>query len=221
MELLDRLPGFPIYITLIVALGLGTVLGVVATSFLKIIVVIHIVKSALGLQEAPPTTALNALALILTAYIMAPVGLQALNIFQQHDVDLNNLKDPRIAVAMKDSFQPLREFLFRHSSQRERLFFVTAAEKIWPQDHAQELDEKDFIVLLPAFTTSQLKSAFEVGFLIYLPFIIIDLIISNVLLALGMIMVSPIVISLPFKLLLFVLVDGWSRLLHGLVLSYQ
>ena len=221
MEALDRLPGLPLYLVLLTVFGLASIAVVVVTSFLKIVVVIHLLKSALGLQEVPPNTAINALALILTIFIMAPVGVGIYNNFSAYDVDLDNLKDPKIVEAAVGSLGPLREFLAKHSSQREREFFMSAAKQIWPDELAAKLQPDDMLILMPSFTTTQLKSAFEVGFMIYLPFIIIDLIVSNILLALGMMMVSPIVISLPFKLLLFVLVDGWTRLLHGLVLSYQ
>ena len=116
---------------------------------------------------------------------------------------------------------PLQNFLTRHSSKTERDFFVKTTKKIWPEKYSQDVEESNLLVLIPAFMVSELTIAFQVGFLIYLPFIIIDLIVSNILLSLGMIMVSPIIISLPFKLLLFVLVDGWSRLIHGLLLSYS
>jgi type III secretion protein R len=109
----------------------------------------------------------------------------------------------------------------KHSKESERQFFVDTAHKVWPERYAKEVDDKHLLVLIPAFMVSELTSAFQIGFLIFLPFIVIDLIISNILLSMGMMMVSPTVISLPFKMLLFVLVDGWSRLIHGLLLSYQ
>ncbi|MFT5083250.1 MAG: type III secretion protein R [Lentisphaeria bacterium] len=221
MEHLDKLPSFPLFFILLVVGALFTAFMVIATSFLKIVVVLHITKSALGLQEVPPNMAINALALILTIYIMAPVGIQMSENFSQYNIDLNNLRDKRIFPAAMKSSEPLREFLITHSSSRERLFFMDTAKKMWPQKQAEELTERHLLVAIPAFTATQLKSAFEVGFLIYLPFIVIDMIVSNILLALGMMMVSPMTISAPFKLLLFVLVDGWSRLLHGLILSYN
>jgi type III secretion protein R len=108
----------------------------------------------------------------------------------------------------------------KHSGKKERVFFVQAAQKLWTPEHAADLKEDNLLVLVPAFTVGELTSAFQIGFLLYLPFVAIDLIISNILLAMGMMMVSPTTISLPFKLLLFVLVDGWGRLVHGLVLTY-
>ena len=116
--------------------------------------------------------------------------------------------------------QHYKDFLRRHGSEKEQSFFYETAKEIWPEEIAATLEKDSFFVLIPAFTASELKNAFEIGFLIYLPFLAIDLIISNILLAMGMMMVSPMTISLPFKLLLFVLLDGWTLLIHGLVLSY-
>jgi type III secretion protein R len=121
---------------------------------------------------------------------------------------------------IKQAAEPFRGFLMKHSGKKERVFFVQAAQKLWPPERAADLQEDDLLVLVPAFTVGELTSAFQIGFLLYLPFVAIDLIISNILLAMGMMMVSPTTISLPFKLLLFVLVDGWGRLIHGLVLTY-
>ena len=116
--------------------------------------------------------------------------------------------------------EPLRGFLLRHASVRERRFFHRSASRLWSKEEVAGLTDDSLLVLLPAFTVSELTSAFKIGFLIYLPFIVIDLIISNILMAMGMMMVSPTTISLPFKLLLFVLIDGWTRLVHGLLLTY-
>ena len=116
--------------------------------------------------------------------------------------------------------EPLRGFLIHHSNDAERAFFLRSAQRLLPADRRDELDVDDFIVVVPAFTVSELTAAFQIGFLIFLPFLIIDLVVANILLALGMMMLSPTTISLPFKLLLFVLVDGWAKLVHGLVLTY-
>ncbi len=220
MEILSKLPGSSVYLSALVIFGLGGIAAIIMTCFLKMAVVMLIVKSALGLQEAPPTIAINALALILTMYVMAPVALSSVEIFKQYDIDTDNLNDPKILTAARASAEPLRQFLIKHASETEKLFFVDAAASIWPKEYSRSLSPDHWLVIIPAFTASQLKSAFQTGFLIYLPFIVIDLIVSNILLALGMMMMSPIVVSLPFKLLLFVALDGWSRLLHGLVLSY-
>jgi type III secretory pathway component EscR len=115
--------------------------------------------------------------------------------------------------------EPLRTFLINHSHRSERAFFLRSASRLMPE-RAHMLTEDHFLVVIPAFTVSELTTAFQIGFLIFLPFLIIDLVVANLLLALGMMMMSPTIISLPFKLLLFVLVDGWAKLVHGLVLTY-
>jgi type III secretion protein R len=114
----------------------------------------------------------------------------------------------------------LRAFLMEHTTASQREFFLTTATRLWPASMAETVTPDSFFILAPAFTVAELTAAFEIGFLIYLPFVVIDLIVSNILLAMGMMMVSPMTISLPLKLFLFVMVDGWSRLVEGLILSY-
>jgi len=200
-------------------LGLLPFLAIMATSFVKIVVVMTLVRNALGIQQIPPNMALNGLAIILSIYIMAPAGTQAFD--NLADQDLTKLDARGTLEAVGEAAQPFRDFLEKHSKQSEQLFFMHTAKKLWPEEYSRNVSKDDFLVLLPAFTVSELTSAFEIGFLLYLPFIAIDLIVSNILLAMGMMMVSPMTISLPFKLLLFVLLDGWTRLIHGLVLTYQ
>jgi type III secretion protein R len=117
--------------------------------------------------------------------------------------------------------EPMREFLYRHSEQKQRDFFVRTAREMWGKDLSANLQEKDFLVLAPSFMVTELTSAFEIGFLLFLPFVVIDLVVSNILLAMGMMMVSPVMISMPLKLFLFVMADGWTRLIQGLVLTYH
>jgi type III secretion protein R len=126
----------------------------------------------------------------------------------------------RLAAIVDAGKEPLRKFLISHSSDAERAFFLKSAQRLLPPQSRNEISANDFIVVIPAFTVSELTAAFQIGFLIYLPFLIIDLVVSNILLALGMMMMSPTTVSLPFKLLLFVLIDGWAKLVHGLVLTY-
>ena len=116
--------------------------------------------------------------------------------------------------------EPLRQFLLKHSAPGERAFFLRTQQRIAGPQKAARMSEGDFIVVMPAFVVRELTIAFKIGFLIFLPFLIIDMVISNILLAMGMMMLSPVTISLPFKILLFVLIDGWVKLAHGLVLSY-
>jgi type III secretion protein R len=107
-----------------------------------------------------------------------------------------------------------------NSKPEQRRFFLTTAKKLWPPELSEEATQQDLLIVTPAFVVSELTSAFEIGFLLFLPFVVIDLVISNILMAMGMMMVSPVTISLPLKLFLFVMVDGWSRLIHGLVQTY-
>ncbi|WP_181705361.1 type III secretion system export apparatus subunit SctR [Chthonobacter rhizosphaerae] len=200
------------------AAALFPFLAVVATSFIKISVVLLLVRNALGVQQVPPNMALNALALILSAYIMAPVVVQTVDILTATPHTLNTVEGLRAAYEAGSG--PLIRFLDTHAAPREKAFFIEAARSLWPPDLAAQLTMDSIAVVLPAFTVSQLREAFEIGFLLYLPFIAIDLIVSNILLAMGMMMVSPLTISLPFKLFLFVMVDGWSRLILGLVKTY-
>ncbi len=209
----------PFYLILPLALiSLVPFVAVLGTSFLKLVVVFGILRNATGLQQIPPNMALNALAIILTMYIMAPVGIEAYELLKDEEI---SLKDESWKKAFEASIVPYRKFLEKSTTERERRFFLKTARSLWPPEYQEELAQDSLMILIPAFALSELTKAFQVGFLLYLPFIIIDLIVSNILLAMGMMMVSPMTISLPFKLLLFVLLDGWTRLVHGLVLSYQ
>ncbi|WLQ14768.1 type III secretion system export apparatus subunit SctR [Hahella aquimaris] len=203
----------------LVLLSLIPFIAIMTTSFIKLAVVFSLLRNALGIQQIPPNMALYGLAIVLSIYIMAPVGYQIADTVQEKGFDLNHAES--LKELANSAIEPMSEFLTKHSSEKERGFFLESAETLWPKEYAARLDTNSMLVLVPSFTISELKSAFEIGFLLYLPFIAIDLIVSNILLAMGMMMVSPMTISLPFKLLLFVLLDGWTRLTHGLVLSYQ
>tara|TARA_B100001248_G_scaffold262503_1_gene258925 strand:+ start:22041 stop:22694 length:654 start_codon:yes stop_codon:yes gene_type:complete len=201
------------------ALTLAPFAAVMVSSFVKIVVIFNLIRNALGIQQIPPNMVLNGLAIVMSIYVMTPVIQDSYDILK--DVDFENKDIPTSIATLATAKEPLQDFLFRHSREKERRFFMQTAKRIWPEGRADNLTNTDFMVLIPAFTISELTSAFEIGFLIYLPFIAIDLITSNILLALGMMMVSPMTISLPFKLLLFVLVEGWSRLTHGILLTYR
>jgi type III secretion protein R len=205
-------------ILIVAAAALFPFLAVVATSFIKISVVFLLVRNAIGVQNIPPNMALNALAIILSGYIMAPVVVETYNILSAGSYQFNTAEGLRAAYEAGKG--PITEFLNKHAADREKMFFMEAARTLWPPDLAAQLDMSSIAVVLPSFTVTQLREAFEIGFLLYLPFIAIDLIVSNILLAMGMMMVSPLTISLPFKLFLFVMIDGWSRLILGLVKSY-
>jgi type III secretion protein R len=209
----------PIYlIAILVFMGLAPFVAMMITSFVKLVVVLSLIRNALGIQQIPPNMVMNGLALILTLYIMNPVMQETFEILQGQEINTKEIESIRDAVLVGQ--EPLRQFLLKHSNERERAFFYNSAKKLWTPEQAEGLADDDLMVLVPAFTVTELTSAFQIGFLIYLPFIAIDIIVSNILLAMGMMMVSPMTISLPFKLLLFVVVDGWTRLVHGLVLTY-
>lgn len=194
-------------------------LAVVATSFVKIAVVFQLVRNALGVQQIPPNMALNALAIILSGYIMTPVMVETYDVLSAGQYNYSTAEG--IKSAYQVGKEPLTKFLSKHAADREKAFFLEAAKSLWPPKMTENLTADNIAIVLPAFTVSQLREAFEIGFLLYLPFIAIDLIVSNILLAMGMMMVSPLTISLPFKLFLFVMVDGWSRLILGLVRTYM
>ena len=216
---MNNLPDPFFLIIALSAMALVPFLAVMTTSFVKLAVVFGLLRNALGIQQIPPNMAIYGLAIILSIYIMAPVGYSIHETLADKEFTWENTE--QFAKSIEEGSKPFQEFLKKHTSQREIDFFLKNAAALWPEKYASKLTADSFMVLIPAFTVSELTSAFEIGFLLYLPFIVIDLIISNILLALGMMMVSPMTISLPFKLLLFVLLDGWARLIHGLVLTYQ
>jgi len=202
----------------VIVLALAPFVAVMVTSFTKIVVVLSLLRNALGTQQIPPNVVLNGLALILTMYVMYPVGQAMLAQLDGRGSFTESAED--LLAAADSAKEPLREFMLEHSKERERDFFLATAKRMVEPEDAALLSSSDFIVVIPAFTISELTTAFQIGFLIFLPFVVIDLVISNILMAMGMMMLSPTTISLPFKLLLFVLVEGWTKLAHGLVLSY-
>jgi len=214
----------------VVSLALAPFVAVMVTSFTKIVVVISLLRNALGLQQTPPNVVINGLAIILSIYVMYPVILDTLDIVNksappamtsQQAAPADKLTVERLVQIVTVGKEPLRKFLIQHSHQREREFFLESAKRMLPPQQQSSLTAEDFIVVMPAFTVSELTAAFQIGFLLFLPFVVIDLIVSNILLALGMMMLSPTMVSLPFKLLLFVILSGWAKLIHGLVLTYR
>ena len=223
-------------IFLFVGLSLLPFVAMVATSYLKIVVVMSLIRNALGIQSIPPNMVINALAMILSLYIMAPVASESWTIAKE---ELAKVQQPAASQtpqtpqtsqtsrffetdAVVKAAEPFRKFLSDHTAARERAFFVHTAETLWGKDGKPAVvDHESYYILLPSFCVSELTKAFQIGFLVYLPFIAIDIIVSNILLAMGMMMVSPVTISLPFKLLLFVMVNGWTLLIQGLVRGYM
>lgn len=203
----------------LMALSMVPFFVIMTTAFVKLAVVMLLLRNALGVQGIPPNMALYGMASILTVYIMAPVGREAYEVVINSGITFENMES--VALGFQAVAEPFRQFLMKHADETEIVFFLDTAEILWPKEQFEVVDKNSMLILIPAFSISELSKAFEVGFLLYLPFVVIDLIVSNILLAMGMMMVSPTTVSLPFKLLLFVLVDGWARLLHGLVLTYQ
>ncbi|RKP50606.1 type III secretion system export apparatus subunit SctR [Trinickia fusca] len=209
-------------IAVIVALGIAPFAALMVTSYTKLVVVLGLLRTALGVQQVPPNVVLNGIALILTIYIMSPVGSNIVDGLQEQHVTIGSSMsvDDFLSIGRAVA-PPLKKFLVQHTVPGERNFFMRSATAIWPAERAQTLQPDDLMVLVPSFMLSELTRAFQIGFVIYVVFVVIDLIVANVLLALGMQMISPTTISIPFKLLLFVMLDGWSLLVHGLVLSYR
>ena len=216
MDLSTFTPGSALVV--VIALAIAPFFAVMVTSFTKIVVTLSLLRNALGLQQVPPNIVLHGLALPLSLYVMYPVGQQMQDAIVANPAPAGT--ESKLMAAMNAGKEPLRDFLIKHSDPRERSFFLKTAQRVGNPAHAAEMSDRDFVVVIPSFVVKELSLAFQIGFLIFLPFLVIDLVISNILLAMGMMMLSPTTISLPFKLLLFVLVDGWVKLSHGLVLSY-
>jgi len=183
------------------------------TAFTRIIIVLGFIRQGMGTQSAPPNQVLVGIALFLTIFVMAPTFTQikkdAIDPLQKHQITQTQ--------AFYRGQEPLREFMFRQTRTKDLALFV----KLGKIEDVKTRKDVPTYVLIPAFIISELKTAFQIGFLIFLPFLVIDLVVANVLMAMGMQMLSPTTVSLPFKLLLFVLVDGWVQLSHGLVLTYR
>jgi len=201
------------------AIGLLPFVAMMVTSYTKIVVVLGLLRNALGVQQVPPNMVLNGVAIIVSAYIMAPIAMESYDNMKAQG--FAGTSAGQIGQVIDVAKEPVRKFLARHAQLREKEFFLKSATQVWPPERARELKADDLIVLAPAFTLSELTAAFKIGFLIYLAFIVVDLIIANVLLALGLSQVTPSQVAIPFKLLLFVVMDGWSTLLHGLILTYR
>lgn len=209
----------PINLAIALALlALVPTLVIVSTAFLKISIVMMLLRNALGVQQIPPNIAVYGLSLILTAYVMAPIGERVVSAISSEPAATKSISG--LVKTLRTSSEPMREFLLKNCKPAQREFFLQTAKRMWGEDLAAGITQRDFMILVPAFMVSELTSAFQIGFLLFLPFVVIDLIISNILLAMGMMMVSPVTISLPLKLFLFVLVDGWTRLIQGLILTY-
>jgi type III secretion protein R len=221
----------PSLITQAVALTLMSLLPfiiMILTSFMKIVIVLSLLRNALGVQQAPPNQILNGVAFMLSMFIMYPTVLK---MYDAAETVITQTKAPESILSPQSSQyvievadkakEPLREFLKRNSNVKHQALFYRIAYRILPENYRPELKPDDFMIVVPAYITSQLKEAFEIGVLIYIPFFVIDLVTSNVLLAMGMMMLSPVTISMPLKLFLLVMMDGWTLLIDGLVSTFR
>jgi type III secretion protein R len=198
------------------ALALLPVGLVMLTSFLKMAVVLSVTRSALGAPQLPPSTAVTGLALLLSLLVMAPVAEEGWA--RARAVPEGGLE--RSLEAARAAVEPLRGFLLRFARPDDRQAFLDLARRARPVAERATVSDSDLAVLAPAFVVSELRRAFGIGFLVFLPFLVVDLLVANVLLALGASQLSPTSVALPVKLLLFVAVDGWKLLARGLVLGY-
>jgi flagellar biosynthetic protein FliP len=200
-------------LVLLTVLSLAPSVLILTTSFTRIVIVLSLVRNALGTPSVPPTQVLIGLALLLSFFTMTPVinqiNTDALQPYANNQIDQQ--------TAITRGVEPLRQFMFRQTRDKDLELFVALNGQQKPKNR----DEISMITLMPAFVISELRTAFTMGFVVYVPFLIIDLVISSILLAMGMMMLPPSLISLPFKLLLFVMVDGWYLLAQSLVMSFK
>ncbi|MCD4782491.1 MAG: flagellar type III secretion system pore protein FliP [Candidatus Eremiobacteraeota bacterium] len=196
-------------------LSLAPYILIMATSFIRVTIVLSFVRTALGTQQVPPTQVLMGLALFITFYIMMPVGEEihknALVPLMKKKIKMNEFS--------KRATIPIRNFLLRQTRDKDLKLFVKLARK--SPNQYKNRKEVPLYVLLPAYIISEIKTAFQIGFVIYLPFLVIDMVVASVLMSMGMFMLSPMQISMPFKLLLFVMIDGWGLIVENLVKSFS
>lgn len=197
---------------LLTVLSIAPAIMLTVTSFTRIIIVFSFLRQAMGVQQLPPTQILASLAIFMTFVIMFPVGRQINN--EALQPYLNEQIDYR--VALDRAQEPLRAFMFKHTREKDISIFYSISQMEPPRNK----EEVPTLMLAAAYVISELKTAFTIGFLIYIPFLVMDMVVSSVLLAMGMMMLPPMMVSMPFKLLLFVMVDGWNLLVGSLVNSF-
>ncbi|MFW5984684.1 MAG: flagellar type III secretion system pore protein FliP [Halanaerobiaceae bacterium] len=197
---------------LLTVLALAPSILILVTSFTRIIIVFSIIKRALGLQNMPPNQVLIGLAIFLTVFIMSPVWQEinenALQPYMEEEISTEQ--------AYENSVQPLREFMLAQTDDKSMSLFVNLSDMEQPETE----DDLPTHILIPSFVMHELKLAFQIGFIIYIPFLMIDMIVASILMSMGMLMLPPVIISLPFKVLMFVLVDGWYLLIESLISTF-
>jgi flagellar biosynthetic protein FliP len=186
---------------------------IMTTSFVRIVVVIGFLKNALATQNVPPTQVILGLAMFMTFYIMAPYWSAA----NEQGIQPYLAGEISQEEALEKTLEPIREFMFKQTRESDLALFVNLSENERPQTQ----DDVSTFMLIPAFMISELKTAFQIGFMIYVPFIVIDMIVATTLMSMGMMMLPPVMISLPFKILLFVMIDGWHLLINSIILSFR
>ncbi|MCD4813483.1 flagellar type III secretion system pore protein FliP [bacterium] len=198
---------------LFTVITLAPTIMIMCTSFTRIIIVLTFLRQAMGVQHVPPNQVMIAIALFLTAFNMMPVWdeiqTKVVQPYQNGEISWEEVA--------RQGPEPIRIFMLKHTRPKDLSLFLKLANKPRPKDH----HEITFITLIPAFLISELKVAFQIGFLLYLPFIVVDMVVASILLSMGMMMLPPIMISLPFKILLFVLIDGWNLIVTSLLKSFQ
>ena len=198
---------------LLTILSLAPSILIMMTSFTRIIIVLSFMRSALATQQAPPNQIIIGMALFLTFFIMSPTWSQ----INQNALQPYMAGEINQEQALSQAVNPLRDFMFKQTREKDLALFVKLSET----DRPKTYDDVPTLVLVPAFVLSELKTAFQIGFMLYIPFIVIDMIVASSLMSMGMIMLPPMMISMPFKILLFVMVDGWHLLTRSLILSFQ
>ncbi|MCP5492146.1 MAG: type III secretion system export apparatus subunit SctR [Chlamydiales bacterium] len=220
-------PSLPVEMAILAGLALLPFAIMLLTSYLKMVIVLSLMRNAIGVQNSPPNQALTGIALIMAIYVMYPTGVAMYNASEQFITEAapEKLFSQNTALYLMGILDrakgPMKLFLEKNSSAKHIQLFYRLAEKSITGTSGTNLKPTDFIIIVPAFITSQLKTAFEIGVLIYLPFFVIDLVTSNILLAMGMMMLSPLTIALPLKLLLIVMVDGWTLVIDGIVKTFR
>ncbi|MDR2593141.1 MAG: flagellar type III secretion system pore protein FliP [Fibromonadaceae bacterium] len=200
-------------VALLTILSLAPSIVIMLTSFTRIAIVLNFVKQALGTQSAPPNQMVMGLSLFLTFFVMAPtfnrINEEAIQPYLAHEIDYQ--------VGLDKAIKPIREFMLRQTSEHDLALFIRAARLPNPNT----IDDLGMWTIIPAFIISELKTAFIIGFLIYVPFLVIDMSIASILMSMGMMMLPPMMVSMPFKLILFVMVDGWNLIIQQLLLSFH
>lgn len=205
---------FSIQLLLILTiLTLAPSILIMMTGFTRILIVLGFIRSALGLQQTPPNQVIIGLSLFLTFFIMMPIGTEINNDAIKPYINEEISQEQ----ALERALNPIRSFMFKQTRDKDLALFMSMENK----NSVSNLEEIPTLVIIPAFIISELKTAFQIGFIIYIPFLVIDMVVASTLMAMGMMMLPPVIISLPFKILLFVLVDGWNLVVKSLVLGFK